>query len=383
MPSFVSNLESAIDGTVLSADKIQTLHKDRPLWVRYDLDKIKRSLQIDNLKNRPHNIWRYKELLPLSPEDSVISLGEVVTPIISCEKLGKKYGLDKLYIKDESSLPTGSFKSRGLVMAVNMAKKFGVKTVAIPTAGNAGGAMAAYAARAGMDAYVFMPEDTPLINKFECKVFGAKAFLINGLIGDCGKIVRDGKDNIGWFDMSTLKEPYRIEGKKTMGLEIAEQLDWSFPDVVVYPTGGGTGLIGIWKAFQELTSLDWVRQPMPRMVAVQTSGCAPVVKAFLNGESTTSPWPEPHTRALGLNVPSPLGGAWMLSILGESNGTALTVPEEEIDTAKERLADLSGVPVGPEAAAAWRGLELLLEQGWINKGERVAVLITGDDRRYR
>ncbi|UCE67502.1 MAG: threonine synthase [Candidatus Zixiibacteriota bacterium] len=383
MPSFVSNLESAIDGTVLSADKIQTLHKDRPLWVRYDLDKIKRSLQIDNLKNRPHNIWRYKELLPLSPEDSVISLGEVVTPIISCEKLGKKYGLDKLYIKDESSLPTGSFKSRGLVMAVNMAKKFGVKTVAIPTAGNAGGAMAAYAARAGMDAYVFMPEDTPLINKFECKVFGAKAFLINGLIGDCGKIVRDGKDNIGWFDMSTLKEPYRIEGKKTMGLELAEQFNWRSPDVILYPTGGGTGLIGMWKAFNELDQLGWLKDgKRPRMVAVQSDGCCPIVRAFDAGERFAEPVENPYTIASGIRVPSAIGDFMILDAVRESGGKAIAVPEEKIIDYMELTAKTEGISICPETAACVVALEMLSNEGWLQADEEIVIFNTAAAQKY-
>ncbi len=259
MPSFVTHLESAIDGTHLPADRPQTLHKDRPLWVRYDLAAVARELTKEQLYQRPPTMWRYHELLPPADDRAIVSLGESMTPILRCRRLGSKLGLDWLFIKDESRLPTGSFKSRGLAMAISMAAQFGIRRVAIPTAGNAGGAaLAAYAARAGIEAFVFMPDDTPTINQYECRLAGAKTFLVNGLITDCGRIVREGKERLGWFDMSTLKEPYRIEGKKTMGLELAEQFGWRLPDVILYPTGGGTGLIGMWKAFDELAELGWL-----------------------------------------------------------------------------------------------------------------------------
>ena len=258
MTSFVTHLESAIDGTQLPASEPQTLYKDRPLWVRYDLDAVRQTVRPEDFAERPPVMWRYRELLPPADERSIVSLGEQMTPILRCRRLGHRFGLDHLYIKDESRLPTGSFKSRGLAMAISMAGQFGLRRVAIPTAGNAGGAMAAYAARAGMEAFVFMPADTPVINQLECRLAGASTFLVNGLINDCGRIVREGKEHLGWFDLSTLKEPYRIEGKKTMGLELAEQFGWVLPDVIVYPTGGGTGLIGMWKAFDELAELGWL-----------------------------------------------------------------------------------------------------------------------------
>jgi threonine synthase len=328
-------------------------------------------------------LWRYQELLPIAPEGPVISLGEVVSPIISCEKLGKKYGIKKIYIKDESSLPTGSFKSRGLVMAVNMAYKFGIKKVAIPTAGNAGGAMAAYAARAGMDAYVFMPEDTPLINKFECKIFGAKAFLVNGLIGDCGKIVREGKEVMGWFDMSTLKEPYRIEGKKTMGLELAEQFDWRLPDVILYPTGGGTGLIGMWKAFGELAELGWLKDSkLPRMVAVQSDGCCPIVRAYESGERFAEPFKNPYTLASGIRVPSAVGDFMILDAIRESGGKAVAVPEENIITYMNLAARLEGISICPETAACVGALEILSNEGWIKPEEKVVIFNTAAAQKY-
>jgi threonine synthase len=322
------------------------------------------------------SLWRYLPFLPSVPEASRISLGEANTPLIKKNYLGLE-----VFLKDETVNPTGSFKDRGMCLAISMAKAMGLKNIALPSAGNAAIAAATYALAGGVNCCVYLPKAIPEDFVREIRDTGAEVVLAGKTIAEAEQSMTD-ELNDQWFNLSTLKEPYRIEGKKTMGLEIAEQLDWGFPDVVVYPAGGGTGLIGIWKAFQELRSLDWVRQSMPRMVAVQTSGCAPVVKAFQDGEPVTSPWPDPYTRALGLNVPSPLGGAWMLSVLGESKGTAVAVLEDQIDAARKRLAELSGVPVGPEAAAAWRGLELLQEQGWIKNGARVVVLITGDDRRY-
>ena len=305
MSCFVSHLESALDGTRLAADRPQTLHKDRPLWVRYDLDAASRAISKSHLAGRPHSLWRYRELLPYANVDEVVSLGETMTPLVQCPKLGARFGLSNLWVKDESRLPTGSFKSRGLAMAVTMAKQFGITRLAIPTAGNAGGALAAYAARAGMEAFVFMPDDTPAINQFECHLAGAKTFLVPGLITDCGKIVRDGRERLGWFDVSTLKEPYRIEGKKTMGLELAEQMDWRLPDVILYPTGGGTGLIGMWKAFEELTHLGWLAgSRRPRMVAVQSDGCAPIARAFDRGERFAEPFAGAATIASGIRVPA-------------------------------------------------------------------------------
>jgi threonine synthase len=258
MSHFVSHLEAAIDGTVIPFGSLANLHNGRPIWVRYRLDRIREAVTPADIAKRPPSLWRYRELLPLPSDVEPVTLGEGMTPLLHCPRLGKQLGLSQLFVKDESQLPTGSFKSRGMTAAVSMAKWLGVKRVALPTAGNAGGAAAAYAARAGLECFVFMPHDTPVVNQFEPNLYGAKAFRVNGLINDCGKIVKDGAELMGWFDLSTLKEPYRIEGKKTMGLELAEQMGWSLPDTIFYPTGGGTGLIGMWKAFQELEQLGWL-----------------------------------------------------------------------------------------------------------------------------
>src|SRR5262245_3055166 len=301
---FVTHLESAIDGTRFEAGKIWTMHQGRPLWVRYDLAAIKNVVGPAEFARREPNLWRYRELLPLPKSESPVTLGEGMSPPLPCPRLGQSLGLTNLIIKDESQLPTGSFKSRGMAVAVSMARHFGVRRLAAPTAGNAGGALAAYGARAGMQVYVFMPADTPVINQLEAHLCGAKVFLVNGLINDCGRIVRDGIERMGWFDMSTLKEPYRLEGKKTMGLELAEQLEWTLPDVILYPTGGGTGLIGMWKAFAELAELGWLKSPkLPKLVSCQSDGCAPIVRAFEKGERFAELFPDAHTVASGLRVP--------------------------------------------------------------------------------
>ncbi|MCH7921080.1 MAG: threonine synthase, partial [Planctomycetes bacterium] len=310
---FVTHLEGAIDGTVLSADCVQTVHEGRPLWVRYDLEGVKGAVSREDLVGRAPDLWRYRELLPVGPEDEVVTLGEGMTPLLGCERLAGRYGVGEVWVKDESQLPTGSFKARGQAVAITMARKFGIERVAIPTNGNAGGAMAAYAARAGMEAYVFMPEDTPTINAYECAAAGARTFLVNGLINDCGRVVAEGVEAMGWFDISTLKEPYRIEGKKTMGLELAEQMGWVLPDVILYPTGGGTGLIGMWKAFEELRAIGWLdSERMPRMVAVQSSGCCPIVTAYEKGDRFAE-WHEgAHTVAAGIRVPGAVGDFMIL-----------------------------------------------------------------------
>ncbi len=281
MSSFVTHLESALDGTHFPAGQVHTVHQGRPLWVRYDLQGVRQAVNPEMFISRPSSLWRYRELLPLPLDEEPVSLGEGMTPLLNCPRLGREMRVPRLLVKDEGQLPTGSFKSRGMTAAVSMARHFGLKRLAIPTAGNAGGALAAYAARAGMEVFVFMPEDTPAINQMEAHLAGAGVFLVNGLITDCGRLVREGTERMGWFDMSTLKEPYRLEGKKTMGLELAEQLGWRLPDVILYPTGGGTGLIGMWKAFQELRELGWFKsERMPRLISCQSDGCAPIVRAF-------------------------------------------------------------------------------------------------------
>ncbi|MES1213256.1 MAG: threonine synthase [Singulisphaera sp.] len=383
MPCFITHLESAIDGTHLPAGQPQSLHKDRPLWVRYDLDAVREAVTRDDLAGRPPTMWRYRELLPPADERSIVSLGEQITPILRCRRLGQRFGLENLYVKDESRLPTGSFKSRGLAMAITMAGEFGLRRVAIPTAGNAGGAMAFYAARTGMEAFVFMPEDTPIINQLECRLAGAKTFLVNGLITDCGRIVREGKEHLGWFDMSTLKEPYRIEGKKTMGLELAEQFGWRLPDVIVYPTGGGTGLIGMWKAFAELTELGWLDDAqLPRMVAVQATGCAPIVRAFEAGERFAQPFENAKTVASGIRVPAAVGDFMILDAVRASGGLATAVEEERLRYWMALGASLEGIAFCPETAACLGAVEKLAAERWIERDERVVVFNTGAAQKY-
>ncbi len=383
MSSFVSHLESAIDGKHLPADRVQTTHADRPLWVRYDLDAIRKTLTKDKLKDREPTIWRYRELLPCGMDDDIVSLGEGMTPLLQCPNLGARIGSKNLWIKDESQLPTGSFKSRGLVMAINMARRFGIKRIAVPTAGNAGAAAAAYAARAGMEAYVFMPEDTPAINKYEAQLYGARTFLVNGLIADCGRIVRQGMETMDWFDFSTLKEPYRIEGKKTMGLELAEQFNWELPDVILYPTGGGTGLIGIWKAFEELSELGWFKsEKRPRMVAVQSDGCCPIVRAFESEKRFAEPFEGAKTIASGIRVPSAIGDFMILDTIRASGGRAVAVEEKRITEWMNLTISMEGISVCPETAACVGALELLTSEGWITPEERVVILNTAAAQKY-
>lgn len=383
MPAFVTHLESALDGTHLPADRPQTLHRDRPLWVRYDLEAVRRALPREALRDRPASLWRYRELLPYADERQVVSLGEGMSPLLECPRLAARYGLDRLWIKDESQLPTGSFKSRGQALAITLARQFGIRRVAIPTAGNAGGAMAAYAARAGLEAFVFMPADTPVINQYESALAGAKTFLVNGLITDCGRIVREGKERLGWFDISTLKEPYRIEGKKSMGLELAEQFGWELPDVILYPTGGGTGLIGMWKAFAELEALGWLAAPKkPRMVAVQSSGCAPIVRAFDAGARFAEPFPDAATVASGIRVPAAVGDFMILDAVRASGGRAVAVDESRIREWMQGAVRSEGIPVCPESAACVGALERLVAEGWIGPRERVVIFNTGAAQKY-
>jgi threonine synthase len=383
MPRYVTHLEGAIDGAHLDPNVLQTLHKDRPIWVRYDLSAVQCELSKEKLKNRPETMWRYRELLPYYEESDVVSLGERMTPLLHAPKLGAKLGTDHLWIKDESLLPTGSFKSRGLAMAITMARWLGVKRVALPTAGNAGGAAAAYAARAGMECFVFMPEDTPVINQYECALAGAKTFLVNGLINDCGRIVREGKERMGWFDLSTLKEPYRIEGKKTMGLELAEQCDWELPDVILYPTGGGTGLIGMWKAFAELAALGWLRSDkLPRMVSVQSRGCAPIVRAFEKGERFAEVFPNAHSIASGIRVPVAVGDFMILDAVRRSQGLAIAVDESRIPEWMRLAVSAEGVPICPESAACVGALQQLRQSNWIRNDDRVVLFNTGAAQKY-
>ena len=362
---------------------VHTLHNDRPIWVRYDLGAVGRVLTPEVLKQRPETLWRYRELLPYREEADVVSLGEKCSPLLACPRLASTMHMDQLWIKDESQLPTGSFKSRGLAVAITMAKSFGISRVALPTAGNAGGAAAAYAARAGMECFVFMPEDTPVINQYESALFGAKTFLVNGLINDCGRIVREGKDRMGWFDLSTLKEPYRIEGKKTMGLELAEQFAWDLPDVILYPTGGGTGLIGMWKAFLELRTLGWLKtQKFPRMISVQSNGCAPIATAFERGERFAPAFPNAHTIASGLRVPVAVGDFMILDAVRESGGLAIAVDENRILEWMRLAMSREGIPVCPETGACLGALQQLRSARQIQPHERVVIFNTGAAQKY-
>lgn len=380
---FVTHLESALDGTRFEANRVWTMHQGRPLWVRYDLDAVKRAVRPSGFAARTSSLWRYRELLPVPADAEPVTLGEGMSPLLACPRLGKELGLSRLYIKDESQLPTGSFKSRGMAAAVSMAKCLGLKRLAVPTAGNAGGALAAYGARAGMEVFVFMPEDTPVINQMEAYLCGARVFLVNGLINDCGKIVREGIDKLGWFDMSTLKEPYRLEGKKTMGLEIAEQFGWTLPDVVLYPTGGGTGLIGMWKAFAELATLGWLKSAqMPKLVSCQSDGCAPIVRAFEQGERFAKLFPNASTKASGLRVPLAVGDFMMLDAIKASAGCAAAGQEETIVPWMRRVASLEGIAICPETAVCFDVLQGLIEQSRIGRDDEIVVFNTGAAQKY-
>ena len=383
--SFVTHLECANCGEKYRAGRVHNLCTacQRPLWVRYDLEAVKDNFSKRDLIDRPHTLWRYIELLPVADPANIISLTENITPILSASRLGEHFGLRNLLIKDESRLPTGSFKARGMAVAITMANEFGLEKLAAPTAGNAGGAMAFYAARAGMKSWIFMPEDTPAINKKECFLAGAKTFVVNGLIDECGKIVGQGEKEKGWFNLSTLKEPYRIEGKKTMGFELAEQLDWILPDVILYPTGGGTGLIGMWKAFAELKAIGWLKSPkMPRMIACQSTGCAPIVTAFEQGKRFAERFENAETVASGLRVPSAVGDFMIIDAVRESGGIAVAAPEEDIGRWMQLAVSLEGIPICPETAVCLGVLERLIAKGNILPNERVVVFNTGTAQKY-
>ncbi len=383
MGSFVSHLEGAIDGTVLPAGTLQNLHNGRPIWVRYDLARIREAVTPAVIATRAPSLWRYRELLPLPANVQPVTLGEGMTPLLPCPRLGAQLGLPQLLVKDESQLPTGSFKSRGMTAAISMAKWLGVKRVALPTAGNAGGAAAAYAARAGLECFVFMPHDTPIVNQFEPNLYGARAFRVNGLINDCGKIVKDGAERMGWFDLSTLKEPYRIEGKKTMGLELAEQLNWKLPDVILYPTGGGTGLIGMWKAFQELKELGWLKDhKLPRLISCQAEGCAPIAAAFAKGERFADLFPNARTVASGLRVPVAVGDFMILDAIRASGGKALTGREAPIAAWMQRASAAEGISICPETAVCFDVLEKLIADGDVKADDEVVVYNTGAAPKY-
>jgi threonine synthase len=328
-------------------------------------------------------MWRYREVLPVENSADIVSFGEGWTPLLSASRLGASLSKNlDLYIKDEGQNPTQSFKARGMSAAVSMAKELGVRKLAVPSAGNAAGAMAAYAARAGMEAFIFMPSDTPKANIVECRETGAKVTLVDGLITDCGKIVAERKDAEGWFDVSTLKEPYRIEGKKTMGYELAEQFSWTLPDVILYPTGGGTGLIGMWKAFDEMQQMGWIGPKRPRMVSVQSTGCAPIVRAFENGEHFASEFENAETVASGLRVPKAIGDFLILDAIRASHGTAIAVTDEELIKAVGEIGAAEGIFCAPEGAACLPALKKLIEQDQVKEGESIVIFNTGSGIKY-
>ena len=383
MPTYLTHLECTLCGRAEEPHALQSLCPScrRPLYCRYDLRAVGAAVSPESFACREASLWRYAELLP-TPMSTRVTLGEGWTPLLPTPALGAALGLSRLLLKDEGQMPTGSFKARGMAVAVSRARELGAKAIAVPSAGNAGGALAQYAARAGLPCHVFMPADVPMINRIECVAAGARTYLVDGLITDCGALVRDGAAATGWFDMSTLKEPYRVEGKKTMGLELAEQLGWRLPDVILYPTGGGTGLVGMWKAFEEMEALGWIGPVRPRMVAVQSVGCAPIVRAFEQGAEFAEPWQNAQTMAAGIRVPAAVGDFLMLRALRDSGGTALTVTDEEIHAATTQLATLEGLFVCPEGAATIAALEKLVGAGWVGPDEEVVLFNTGTGLKY-
>jgi threonine synthase len=383
LTSFATHLECSRCQEDFPVDQIQQVCRSDggPLLVRYDLRRVRDSVTKDALRERPETLWRYRELLPMTGEKTV-SLGEPLTPLIHAESLGADMDIPRLTVKDEGHLPTGTFKARGSAVGVTRAAELGVRTLAVPTAGNAGAAWAAYGARAGIRVVVVMPESTPDVIVRETSAYGAEVYLVSGSIADAGAVIRRSCERFGWYDASTLREPYRIEGKKTMGFELAEQLGWRLPDVVVYPTGGGVGLIGMWKAFAELRAIGWLDQKGTRFVAVQAEGCAPIVEAFVNGRDASEPWPNPRTFAAGIRVPKALGDFIVLRALRETRGTAVAVTETEIAEAMRAAGRAEGMLVCPEGGAALSGAAKLRRDGWIGENDEVVIFNTGTGLKY-
>jgi threonine synthase len=382
--SALTHLECPECGRKFNADRVQNFCKDcrSPLLVRYDLTRVAASVTRTQISARPRGLWRWAELLPVRNEKFRLTLGEGDTPLLPAPRLGKALKIKHLFIKDESSNPTGSFKARGLCVAVARALELGCREFFIPTAGNAGAALAFYAARAGAEAHVFMPKDAPHSNQEEVRAAGADLRLVDGLVSDAAHLAAEAAQGKRWFDISTFREPYRAEGKKTMGLELAESFDWELPDVVLYPTGGGTGLVGIWKAFAELEALGWIGPKRPRMVTIQADGCAPVVRAFQSGAERTENWQNAHTLAVGLRVPNVFADRLILRALRESAGTALAVSDAEILEAGREMAQSEGVLACPEGAATLAGLRHLVKNGWIEPDETVVLFNTGTGLKY-
>jgi threonine synthase len=378
---FLKHLECSACGLQHQWSRLQNLCREcqKPLFAIVDLNEAQQTLTPKDLANRAKSLWRYRDVLPLPDDVEPVSLGEGGTPLLRAQKFAEDVDL---WIKDESLNPTQSFKARGMSVAVSMAKYLGAKKLAVPSAGNAGGALAAYAARAGLEAHIFMPRDTPRANIVECRELGAHVTLLDGLITDCAAEIARHKQKEGWFDMSTLKEPYRVEGKKTLGYEMAEQLNWRLPDVILYPTGGGTGLIGMWKAFDEMETMGWIGKTRPRMFAVQAAGCAPIVRAFEAGEKTAAEFPAAHTIASGLRVPKAIGDFLILNILRKSNGGAIAVGDEEMLHIAREIGANEGIFICPEAAACFAALKLLRRTKKIVSGEHVVVFNTGSGIKY-
>jgi threonine synthase len=382
-PTFVTHLECSATGERYAADELYNLSRaGKPLLVRYNLGGVKKALSKEALARRPPDLWRYRELLPVRRARDIVSLGEPLTPVMALPRLAQRLNSGEILVKDESRLPTGSFKARGLAMAVSMAKALGVAHMAMPTNGNAGAALSAYASRAGIKTTVFCPADTPEVNVREIALQGASVYRVNGLIDDCGKIVGEGVRKVGWFDTSTLKEPYRIEGKKTMGLELAEQLGWELPDVILYPTGGGTGLIGMWKAFAELETIGFIGRKRPRMVAVQAAGCAPMVRAYEAGQEHAARWEDAQTIAAGIRVPQAIGDFLILRAVRESGGFAIAVTDDAITAAVDEVARVEGLLLCPEGAATYAALKAALADGRIRRDERALLFNCATGLKY-
>src|ERR1041385_8763832 len=380
----VTHLECGLCGLEHEAHRLHNVCTacGKPLLVRYDLERAKVTLRKETLASRRPDLWRYREVLPVENDNDIVSFGEGWTPLLRANRLARRVGIQDLFIKDESQNPTQSFKARGMTTAVSMAKELGAKKLAVPSAGNAAGALAAYAARAGLKSYIFMPRDTPRANVVECEQTGARVTLMDGLITDCGAEVGRRKEKEGWFDVSTLKEPYRVEGKKTLGYEVAEQLNWELPDVIIYPTGGGTGLIGMWKAFDEMEQMGWIGNRRPRMVTLQAEGCAPIVRAFEEGNRFADEFPNAATTASGLRVPKAIGDFLILDALRKSGGTAVAVTDEELIAATREIGALEGVFCAPEGAACLPALRQLIETGEVSSTDRVVLFNTGSGVKY-
>ncbi len=384
MTSFITHLECSICGTIYSHREVinTCLQCNSPLFAVYGLSQVREVITKEKVLSRPGGLWKWSELLPVMNEANQITLGEGDTPVIAIKNIGAKIGTDRLFIKDEAGNPTASFKARGLCVALSKGIELGLTTFALPTAGNAGGALAAYAARAGVNAHIYMPKSSPQSNRSEVIDYGAHLHLVDGTIQQAANLATEDCQKFGWFNLATFKEPYRVEGKKTLGFELAEFFNWELPDWIIYPTGGGTGLVGMWKAFNELSELGWINSKQPRFAAIQAAGCAPIVKAFRENQPNTVDWPTPFTIASGLNVPTVFAGRKLLKILHETNGVAMDVSEEEILSAQSILGKTEGILASPEGSATLAGFDKLLKMGIIKHHEKIVLFNTASGLKY-